>query len=197
MEPQPFATAFVPFDGTPFDQRADLAIRWIVETERESGHTARLILPDKIDYPDPIRSFKSRRPWSSLRSRKALGIGPVLVMSTGMEGLEKADRFGQDRGIAYVASSHDYWIDGWAVTVGAVDLRSGRQAESPSQEIGELLGDLDRAGNNGWYAQGYKTEDVRLILSQLDKHVSRDFVAGSMLAQGHSVKSVRNRLWPV
>jgi hypothetical protein len=196
MEPQTFPTAFVPFDGTPFDQRAALAIRWIVQRERESGHTASLILPDKIDYPEPIRSFKSGRPWSSLRSRKALGIGPVLVMSTGMEGLEKAKRFGQDRGIAYVASSYDYWIDGWAATVGAVDLRSGRRALSPSGRIRELLGDLDRAGNNGWYAQGLY-EGIRLILSQLDKHVSRHFIAGAMLAHEHSVKSVRSLLGPV
>ena len=164
MEPEPFPTAFAHFVGIPFDQRAALAIRWIVERERESGLTARLILPDKIDYPEPIRSFKSRRPWSSLRSRKELGIGPRLVIGTGMEGLEKAKRFGQDRGIAYVAANHDYWIDGWVATLGAVDLRSGRQALSPSEAIGELLGD-DRAGDDGWY--GWWAADAGAILSQL------------------------------
>lgn len=178
----------MPWDATPLEQRAELAIRWIVGQERASGRRAGLITPRMTDYRGPIETFKRGRAHSSLRSPKPIGDGPVLVYCTGMDGLDKAASM-DERAIAYVAWANDPWLPGWAAIVEAVDLTSNRPVEPPADQVRELLDDLDFAGNNGWYDQPGK-RDARRLLGQLDGHVSRDYTAGAMLALGHSVRSV-------
>ena len=191
MQPRsPGAAAFVPWDNnTPLDERSTLAIRWIAERERESGRQAGLITGQMDRFGDPIELFKQGRPYSSLKSSRSFGYGPVLVHCTGMEGLEKATLSGEERAIAYVASGNDYWLRGWAAAVGAANLRTGQQVESPSKEVRELLYQLSFAGNNGWHDDAGK-RDARRILGQLDEQVSRDFTVGAMFALGHSVRLV-------
>jgi hypothetical protein len=183
------AAAFVPFDDTPLDERSTLAIRWILDRERETGRRAGLIVPLMRDYGEPIESFERGRPSSSPKSSKSFGSGPVLVFCTGMEGLAKAAR--SDAEVAYVAWGNDLWVFGWAAAVGAINLRSGQQEEPPSPKVRELLDELAFAGNNGWYDNPGK-RDARRILGLLDQQVSRDFTAGAMLARGHSVNTVKD-----
>jgi hypothetical protein len=75
------AAAFVPFEATPLEQRAALAIRWIIKQEQETGRRAGLITPQMKDYGEPIESFKRGRAHSSLQSPKSFGDGPVLVFA--------------------------------------------------------------------------------------------------------------------
>jgi hypothetical protein len=182
------AAALVPFDATPLQERAELAIRWIVDQERKVGRRAGLITPQMDDYDEPIETFKRGRDHSSIRSPKSFGNGPVLVYCTGMEGLQKAAR-GDDRPIAYVAWGNDPWVPGWAAVVGAVDLSTGLPSEPPTAEVRELFDALDFAGNHGWHDVPGKRDAVRL-LGELDELVARNYVVGAMLAMGHSVRSV-------
>jgi len=182
------AAAYVPFDDTSLDERATLAIRWILEREQETGRRAGLIVAWMHDYVEPVELFKRGRPYSSPKSSKSFGSGPVLVFCTSMEGLAKAVSSGRE--VAYVAWGNDPWVFGWAADVGAINLRSGQPEVPPSQEVRALLDDLDFAGRGGWYDNPGK-EDARRILGLLGKQVSRDFTVGAMLARGHSVKSVK------
>ncbi len=114
LQPKLTAAAIVPFDDTPLDERSALAIRWVLERERESGRQAGLITAQMDRFGPPLEAFKRDHPYSSLRSPKPFGSGPVLVHATGMKGLAKALRGGADRAVAYVAWGDDRWLPGWA-----------------------------------------------------------------------------------
>jgi len=93
---------------------------------------ASVIVPQAITYQDPIESFKRGRPWASYRSSGKLSRGPVVVFSTGMEGLDRAARLAQDDAISYVAWGDDDWLS--ATFVGARAARGARHSQQDQRD---------------------------------------------------------------
>jgi hypothetical protein len=193
MEHRISAASVVPWVGNvPLEERAALAIDWITDRERDSGRRASVIVPQAITYQDPIERFKKGRPWASYRSSGKLSRGPVLVFSTGMEGLDRAARLAQDGAISYVAWGDDDWLPGWAAAVAAVDLLSGEAVAVPGPNVESLLDDLDFAGNNGWFDAPGKRDALRLLKELADIGTAPGFIIGAMLATGHTKDSLKH-----
>jgi hypothetical protein len=179
-------------ENLPLEDRAALAIDWITDRERDSGRRASVIVPLARTYQEPIESFKKSRPWASVRSSSKLGRGPVVVFSTGMEGLDRAARLAQDDAVSYVAWGDDDWLPGWAATVAAIDLLSGESVAPPGPDVESLLDDLDWAGNNGWFDAPGKRDALRLLKELADIGAAPAFIIGAMLARGHSRDSLKH-----
>lgn len=177
--------AFIRAD-VPLDERTLAAIRWTEGLEQSTGRRAGLVTPLARDYSDPLRAFASGRPSTSVKTAASLGPGPLLAYCIGLEGLVK---FRHRRPLVYVAWPNDYWLDGWAAAIGAVDIMTRHPLAEAQDPVSELLKDLDLAGNNGWF-DAWGKRDARRILQELDHLVGRSYAVGAMLAADHSKKSL-------
>jgi hypothetical protein len=188
--------AWVPFDPPlrPADS-VGLAIRWINQQARLLGARALIVAPHRSLLTGDSAIGRIAKAVESVTPRSHSGVyGPrsVLVHSPGAKEMHLAMTYAEGGAIAALEWPSDKLI-GWAIEVGALNLRTGAVTEDTrTDEQREWLEHLLFVGNNGW-GDTYGKRDARSILGSMKQAgcLDRDLILGHMMAHRQGEGSIK------
>lgn len=192
------AVAWVPDDDPhrPWDEAAELAVRWVDQRSQEQDATAVLVTDTlgRLGVP-ALEDFERRHCRTSrrgARSRIGHGRGPVLSYVPYAEDLEFAIRLARGSSLA-VVETVGYPLHGWASRLGALNLLTGRPTPPLTEPTSTLIDQLTMYANNGFGDDfGKKRARAALTDTRRGGPIDRDLICSALLAAGVSARGVHN-----